>query len=75
MKKTFENMTPAQVIRLAKQNREKSQTESTSDDYSRRNIKKAKRKSTAYVDRSVDPSFIDADASTIFNEMKKRPHQ
>jgi len=75
MKKTFENMTPAQVIRLAKQNREKSQTESTSDDYSRRNVKKAKRRSHVYVDRSVDPSFIDADASTIFNEMKKRPHQ
>ena len=75
MKKTFENMTPAQVIRLAKQNREKSQTESTSDDYSRRNVKKAKQKSYVYVDRSVDPSFIDADADTIFNEMKKRPHQ
>ena len=67
-------MTPAQIEKLAEKNREKSQSEMLDEEMKKRGRTRPKRKRKIYVDRSLDPSFNEADHSTIFREMKKKPY-
>ena len=73
--KSFKNMTPQQVERLARLNKERSEKDLESEKDARGLDKSKKRSYTNYVDRSVDPDIEDASADQMFRIMSKRPYQ
>ncbi len=77
MKKSFRNLTPQQIVRLAEKNRMASEKNRLVDiEKGKRGMKgqaKSKKKHV-YVDRSEDPSVKNADHRSIFQTMKQRPY-
>ena len=76
MKKSFNNLSPKQIERLAEKNRLASQKAGLVEEEKEKRGMKEKKKGDRdymYVDRSEDPSIMKADHQTIFQEMKRKP--